>query len=67
MALRSDLLSLDSHVQARASQAHALMLAEVRAGTRWWNHLRSLNHEEVQLGMLEENSEKWQAMDMQWR
>ena len=37
------------------------MLAEVRAGTRWWNHLRSLNHEEVQLRMLEENTEKWQV------
>ena len=48
-------------LQARASQAHALMLAEVRAGTRWWNHLRSLNHEEVQLRMLEENTEKWQV------
>ena len=37
------------------------MLAEVRAGTRWWAHLRDLNHEEVQLGLLDEDAEKWQV------
>ncbi|GAX86500.1 hypothetical protein CEUSTIGMA_g13908.t1, partial [Chlamydomonas eustigma] len=56
-----------SERRARADQAHALMLAEVRAGTRWWNHLRSLNQEAVQLSMLEENDDRWQAMDQQWR
>jgi hypothetical protein len=47
--------------QARADQAHALMLAEVRAGTRWWSHLRSLNQEAVQLSMLEEHEGNWQV------
>lgn len=52
---------------ARAGQAHALMLAEVRAGTRWWNHLRTLNHEAVQNSVLAEDADRWQALDQQWR
>ena len=27
----------------RASQAHALMLAEARVGSKWWKHLKGLN------------------------
>ena len=53
--------------QERASQAHALMLAEVRAGTKWWNHLKSLNREDIQLGILQEEEERWEAMDLQWK
>ncbi len=54
-------------LQARASQAHALLLAEVRAGTRWWRHLRSLNHEDVQLSLMQDNADQWHALDQQWR
>jgi hypothetical protein len=54
-------------MQERASQAHALMLAEVRAGTKWWTHLKSLNREDIQLGILQEEEERWEAMDQQWR
>lgn len=54
-------------MQERASQAHALMLAEVRAGTKWWTHLKSLNREDIQLGILQEEEERWEAMDHQWK
>ena len=43
------------------------MLAEVRAGTKWWSHLKSLNREDIQLSILQEEEERWEAMDHQWR
>lgn len=51
----------------RASQAHALMLAEARVGSKWWKHLKGLNTQAVQDALLAEDSERWQELDQRWR
>ncbi|GFH24431.1 uncharacterized protein HaLaN_22227 [Haematococcus lacustris] len=45
----------------RAMQAHALALADARAGPAWWSHLRALNRGQAQQALLQEDEEHWQA------
>ncbi|GFR44941.1 hypothetical protein Agub_g6029, partial [Astrephomene gubernaculifera] len=51
----------------RAAAAHALALAEARAGGRWWDHLKGLNTQAVQDALQAEDEEQWDALDARWR
>jgi len=50
----------DSLRMARARHEHASMLAQEKAGTHWWKHLRALNQHEEEL---DDNWTIWDEMD----
>lgn len=52
---------------ASATSAHALMLAEARVGARWWGPLKALNKAPLQEARLQEEGERWDAMEGVWR
>ncbi|KAF5826763.1 hypothetical protein DUNSADRAFT_2116 [Dunaliella salina] len=59
--------SLGSERWERATQSHALALADARVGDQWWRHLHTLNRPDLQEALLQQDEDRWQMLDLTWR
>jgi len=52
------------HAQERATQSHAIALADARVGGQWWRHLRTLNRPDLQEALLLQDEDRWQVLKL---